>query len=596
MSNPPYSVGQGSENDANKNLEYPGLDEEIRQTYAARSNAGLMRNLYDSYIRAFRLASDRIGDRGIVSFVSNGSFIDSGSADGFRKTLCDEFSAIYCFNLRGNARTSGEQRQRERGNVFGEGSRTPVAITLLVKNPDAAPGCVLHYRDVGDYLTREQKLDTVRELATIGSVPWQDITPDTNGDWINLRNAEFDTFQPLGDKKAGGEGAVFSTYSLGVVTNRDAWAYNFSRSGLLSNMGRMIDFYNEQLVDFAAGVEERRWSRTDDAASSFVDGDPKKISWTFNVKSDLRKSKRASLLGDETVASMYRPFCKQWLYFDRQFNERVYQMPRLFPTPEHGNVVIVATGVGASRSFAPLATDVVPNLDTIEKGQCFPLYYYEERDTGAAASMFDLEASDGRFIRRDAITDATLLAYWSTYGEDVAKEDIFYYVYGILHAPEYRERFATDLQKTIPRIPMVKDFWGFSKGGRDLATLHLGYEAVDPWPVQVVEPMDATPEQLRVQKMRFGSKNDKTTIVYNPFIRLQNIPLEAYEYEVNGKSAIEWIMDRYQVKIDPASGIRNDPNEWSSDPRYVLDLLRRIITVSMESRRIVSSLPQLEIL
>jgi predicted helicase len=360
-------------------------------------------------------------------------------------------------------------------------------------------------------------------------------------------------------------------------------------------MDRMIRFYNDQVEDFASGLANRRWSATHEAVDRFIDTDAKKISWTVNLKADLARGKRAVLDEIRAVPSVYQPFCKQWLYFDRQLNERVLLMPRFFPTPAHHNLVIVTSGTGSGSGYSVLVTDTIPNLNLPGAGsssQCFPLYYYEGRENEAGArGMFDADLNEGQFVRREAITDATLLAYRVRYGQDVTKEDIFYYVYGILHSPEYRERFANDLNKMIPRIPMAKHFRSFSEAGRDLASLHLKYETVDPWPVTVSEPMDATPEQLRVEQMRFGTGRDKRVIVYNSHVRVQDVPLAAYEYQVNGRSAIEWVMDRYRVSVDKDSGIRNDPNDWSDDPRYVLDLVRRIITVSMESVRIVKALP-----
>lgn len=600
IGNPPYSVGQGSENDNNKNIVYPALDRRIRETYVARSEAANRNSLYDSYIRAFRMASDRIGDKGIVCFVSNGSFIDSGSADGFRKSLCKEFSSIYCFNLRGNARTTGEERQKERGNVFGSGSRTPVTITLLAKNPSRVSSCRLHYHDIGDYLTREQKLAMVEALQNIERVPWQVLTPNQDGDWINQRSDVFESFTPLGDKRDADRSVLFSTYSGGVKTQRDAWAYNFSLPALVDNMGRMIRFYNEQAQGFARlmshGTQKAGETIT---VAEFIDRDPRRISWTTNLKEDLRRGKTAELQETRVVPSLYRPFCKQWLYYDRQLNERVYQIPRIFPTPEHGNVVITTSGMGAGSGYSALIADVVPNLNLPGAGssaQDFPLYYYEERIQDSSTRMFDVDASSGnndRFVRRDAITHWALDVYQARYGERVMKEDIFYYIYGILHSPDYQEQFAADLGKMIPRIPMVEDFWGFSKAGRDLAALHLSYETVDPWPVTSTEPFEGATEQLRVTKMRFGPKGNKSIIVYNSFITISDIPLEAYEYKVNGRSGIEWVMDRYQVTVDKDSGILNDPNEWSDDPRYVLDLIRRIITVSIGTVRIVKGLPAL---
>jgi len=593
MANPPYSVGQGSQNEGNRNLVYPSLDGRIEATYAAQSEAGLKRNLYDSYVRAFRWASDRIGDRGIVCFVSNGSYIDKGSFDGFRKTLANEFARIYCLNLRGDARTSGELRQKEKDSVFGQGTRTPVAIILLVKSPDAVGACTVRYHDIGDYLTRDEKLSILEQFGSIEIIPWERIEPDATGDWINQRNATFLSFAPLGDKKDGQAGALFNTYSGGVVTNRDAWAYNSSRETLLANIGRMVDFYNAQLDAFGTWTRERRTERTPEAVEEYIDRDPKKISWTRALKGDLRKGKRAELQPERAVMSMYRPFCKQWLYFDRQLNEMVLQIPKLFPSPEHHNLVIHSSAGDARRPFSALITDMIPDLHLHDVGQAFPLYHYEEP---SGVGLFGQDGAAGGYVRRAAIADATLVDYQGRYGGDLGKEDIFYYVYGLLHSPEYRGRFAADLKKMIPRLPMAPDFWAFSKAGRELAGWHLGYESVEPWPVDGLPSAQAAPEQLRVDKMRFGGSGraeDRSTLVFNAHITLRGIPPEAYDYQVNGKSAIEWLMDRYEVKVDKDSGIRNDPNLWSDDPRYVVDLVARIVRVSMETMWIVRSLPSI---
>lgn len=598
LGNPPYSAGQSSENDNNKNLAYPSLDRKIEKTYAASSSAGLKRNLYDSYIRAFRWATDRIGNQGVVSFISNGSFIDGAFADGFRKALIEEFSAIYVFNLRGNQRTSGDTSRREGGKIFGQGSRAPIAITLIVKNPSATGPCVLRYHDIGDYLSREDKLTIIQDLCHIEHVPWLSITPSGTGDWINQRDAIFASFPPLGDKKGTVGEQMFVAYSQGILTARDAWAYNFSHATVVANMRSTIGFYNEQVDGFRALVDEQKLAGTPEDVQKFIDLDAAKISWTRSLKTDLRKSKTAILREQGVVSGMYRPYCKQWLYFDRQFNEIVYQVPKLFPAPWHENIVIATTGVAASRSFSALLTNTIPNYDLVEKGQCFPLYHYEPADDDTTL-FADGEVIDG-YRRHNAITDATLARYQDSYGSEVAKEDIFYYVYGLLHSPEYKRRYAADLKKTIPRIPMVADFWGFSEAGRRLAAWHLDYEEVEPWPLQEVLTGDAS--DYRVQKMRFaknGSAVDRSAIVYSPRITLAGIPEQAYRYEVNGKSAIEWIMDRYQVKTDADSAIVNDPNDWGAehgDPRYVLDLVGRIVTVSVETVGIVEGLPELELL
>ncbi|HEX5853690.1 MAG TPA: DEAD/DEAH box helicase [Solirubrobacteraceae bacterium] len=599
LGNPPYSAGQDSENDNNKNLVYPALDQAIAETYAAQSSATNKNSLYDSYIRAFRWASDRIKGQGIVAFVSNGSFIDGASADGFRKILATEFSSVFVFNLRGNQRTSGDTSQREGGKVFGQGSRNSIAITLLIKNPGANTPCVIHYHDIGDYLSRDEKLSIIRKFQSIASIPWQYITPDAMGDWIEQRNNAFVEFAPLGDKKRTGGYPLFSVYSMGLQSKRDAWVYNFSHTAMLASVRRMVAFYNEQLSIVAASVLKSKRELTPAYVNELIDQNAKKISWTRGLKADLRRSKAARFDEQRAVVSAYRPYCKQWLYFDRQFNDMVLLMPKLFPTASHDNIVIASVGVGASRPFSTLITSIMPSHDFVEKGQCFPRFFYEPA-TNSDTLFTEHDVIDG-YRRRDAITDETLASYQSHYDNGVTKEDIFYYIYGLLHSPTYKQRYAADLKKMIPRIPMVADFRGFSDAGRRLAAWHLNYEEVDPWPLDEVASAGVQ-NSYRVEKMRFGKDAkavDKTRITYNTHLTLAGIPEEAYRYEVNGKSAIEWIMDRYQVKTDRDSGIVNDPNDWAlehENPRYIVDLVKRIVSVSMATVDIVERLPDLELL
>lgn len=601
VGNPPYSAQQDSENDNNKNLAYPTLDDRIRQTYAQQSSAKLVKNLYDSYIRAIRWASNRIGDRGIVAFVTNGSFLDANNMDGLRKCLTEDYSHLYIFNLRGNARTQGEERRKEGGGIFGEGSRTPVVVSIMVKEPAHTGPCVLRYYDVGDYLTQQEKLDAVERLQSIEQIEWRTVAPNAEGDWVNQRDPAFEKFIPLGDKDATDGKVVFEVYSQGLLSARDAWAYNMSKTTLEGNMRRMIDAFNEDRARYAklcSGKVKDDWPDVE----SVIDSDPRRISWTHNLKEDVRRGKIHELEVACLVQSMYRPFTKQWLYFNRRFNERVYQQPKLFPTPRHHNVIISAAGVGANKAFSAFASSSLPDYEMVSKGACFPLYWYEAQEDKAGAeaqgSMFGAEGqvdAEG-FIRRDSITDWALESFRREYGDDsITKEDIFWYVYGILHAPEYKDRFGTDLKKMIPRIPYAKDFRAFSKAGRKLGEWHLNYETVEPFPLTeeskrlVMEAGD-----LRVDKMAFGKKDgkpDKSVIVYNSHLTLRDIPLEAYDYVVNGKSAIEWVMERYAVAIDKSSGIKNDPNEWSTDPRYIVDLVKRIVRVSVETARIVKGLP-----
>lgn len=603
VGNPPYSAQQDSENDNNKNLTYPTLDGRIRGTYAERSNAKLLKNLYDSYIRAIRWASDRIEDRGIVAYVTNGSFLEANNMDGLRLSLAGEFSHLYIFNLRGNARTQGEQRRMEGGGIFDAGSRTPVAITIMVKDPHHEGASQLHYHDIGDYLSREEKLAIIDDFASIDRMPWQRLRPNAEGDWINQRDPAFDAFVPLGDKDGADTQAVFDMYSLGVTTNRDAWAYNSSPVALEANMRRMIETYNGERERYAracAGLQKDEWP----AVEKVIDTDARKISWTRALKADASRNKAYAFEAESIVQSMYRPYSKQWLYFNRRFNEMVYQQPRLFPTPRHENTVISVTGIGASKRFSCVATDAIPNLHLHDTGQSFPLYWYEHSEDSRGrrqGEMFaDGAAADAEgYIRRDAISDWALGEFRRHYADDaINKEDIFWYVYGILHSPEYKDRFASDLKKMVPRIPYAADFRAFSDAGRELGQWHLGYETVEPYPLEeefkrlVMEDAD-----YRVHKMVFGKRGgekDKSVIVYNPNVILKGIPLAAYDYVVNGKPALEWVMERYAVTVHKESGIKNDPNDWSDDPRYIVDLVKRIVRVSIETVRIVASLPPLD--
>jgi predicted helicase len=600
VGNPPYSAQQGSEIDNNKNLDYPTLDARIRNTYAARSNGKLAKSSYDSYSLAIRWASDRIGERGIVAFITNGSFLDANNTDGMRKCLADDYSHLYVFNLRGFIRgKSKDLSSKEGGNVFD--ILTGVAITIMVKDPAHAGPCELNYHDIGDYLSREEKLEIIEGFGSIDAIDWQRLHPNDSGDWINQRDPAFDKFMPLGDKEITDAKAIFGVYSLGLVTNRDPWVYNMGKASLESNMRRLIAVYNtdrERYAKQCIGKHKDQWPPIENV----IDTDPKRISWTRALKADAVRGKQIKYDADSVVLSTYRPFVKQWLYFNRRLNEMVYQVPRLFPTPRQKNCVISCTGVADRKGFSAFIADLPPSLHLTDTGQCFPLYWYEKLDDSAKpqGEMFAAAGApdaDG-YIRRDAITDWALDQFRQHFRDpSIGKDDIFCYVYGILHSPEYKERFSSDLKKMLPRIPFAKDFRAFCDAGRKLGDWHLNYETADPFPLTeeskrlVMEDGD-----YRVVKMAFGKKEgkaDKAVIFYNEHLTLRDIPLEAYDYVVNGKPAIEWIMERYQVTTDKASGIKNDPNEWSEDPRYIVDLLKRIVRVSVESARIVKGLPPL---
>ena len=626
VGNPPYSIGQKSANDNAQNLSYPYLDKRVSETYAVKSSATLNKSLYDSYVKAFRWASDRIpqNEGGIVAFISNGAWIDGAGQDGMRRCFEDEFTSIYVLNLRGNQRTSGELSRKEGGKIFGSGSRTPITITFLVKNP-AKKGqkAVIHYHDIGDYLTREQKLKMVKDFRSISSqkLEWKIITPNEKADWINQRDGLFDNLIPLNpDKKLNlNSYSVFIVNGPNIATGRDNWTYNFSSRILKENIKRLIQNYNSEIK----------------LPVNDITNDPTKISWTAGLRLKATKRQEIEYTSNVINQSMYRPFCKQNLYYEKDLIERPGIQLTAFNS---NNIIICVKGIG-EKDFSCSISNNLSDYQLLFNSQCFPLYWYEE-NKNPQATLFD-DAETDKYIRRDGITDWILKEVRSRFGgsKAITKEHIFYYVYGLLHSKQYRERFADDLKKSLPRIPIVdsvQDFMSFYKAGKELADLHLNYEqgineqvvgqdgdylffavismlAHRACGVDVNGDMDIwqnnwtneTYQYFAVDKMRFAKVRDengklvadKARIIYNDHITIENIPLKAYEYVVNGKSAIEWIMERYAVTIDKASQIKNDPNDWSREheqPRYILDLLLSIIMLSCQTVDIVNTLPNLK--
>ncbi len=614
MGNPPYSVGQRSENDAAQNQKYEKLDARIAETYANETTATNKNSLYDSYLKAFRWSTDRLDTKhgGVIAFVSNGAWLDTNSTDGFRKVIEKEFSSIWVFNLRGNQRTSGELSRKEGGKIFGSGSRTPISITLLVKNPKAKMGKAnIHYNDIGDYLNREEKLAIVSKFKSIANadMKWKTLKPNEHGDWLNQRNDNFGNYIPIEpDKKFNSRSkSFFVLNSLGTGSSRDSWVYNYSKNTLQNNVRETIEFYNDQvsLYKNARSVDKKL------KANNFIDKNEAKISWSSSLIPKIEKGVKIKFEPSKIVTGIYRPFCKMLLYYGEHLIHRRGQLPNIFKEGLDSPVIFIS-GLGTSKNFSVLISNVLPDYDSLSKSQCFPLYYYEERQKNSP-SLFDAAGND-EYIRRDGVSDFILERAKKQYGKNVTKEDIFYYVYGILHSPNYRTTFANDLKKMLPRIPLmedVRDFWKFSKAGRQLAELHINYESVPP-AKEVLVLFDRIPQEeiekglsgeeikavnYKVQKMRFPKKDQKETIIYNSQISVENIPAKAYEYVVNGKSAIEWIMERYQITVHKESGIKNDPNDWAEEtgkPRYILDLLLSIINVSVQTVDIVNGLPKLK--
>ena len=675
VGNPPYSSGQKNADDANANDSYPTLDAKLEESYVKTSDSSNKRQLYDSYVRAFRWASDRLGDCGVIAFVSNAGWIRNSAFAGMRRAFEAEFDAIYVLDLKGNMRAS--DWRREGGQIFGAGCQAPIAVTILVKSDIEDKPARIYYHDIGDSLSRGEKLGLVRDFSLYGGLQWEEIEPDAYGDWVDKRDESFYEFAPLALGKLKVPMGVFSTYSLGIATGRDSWAWSYSAQKTMENMKGLIVRLNSEIDRYAhsgAGCKPE----------DFVEYDQSAISWNRNQLDDVKRGRRAEYGDWHVVEGMYRPFCRQYVYYCKQLTAMTYQQARLFPLAEgersqgptnkpvldskdresstdemegKGGAMtyqntghclenrVITISRTNRRAFSCFIVEVLPDLHVDPDGaQCFPLYWYEEQEVGTSlfdgsdyvgsggqTSLFGNGATNTEKVyeRHDAITDEALAVFREAYPQafggpnhrtieqakadglsnaaanseqrfEIAKVDIFYYVYGILHSPEYRERFASNLKKELPRIPLAEDFVAFCRAGRELAHLHLDYEEIEPW-ASIEEDGDSV-DPGKTVKMKFGKckkseenpkGQDMTVLHVSENLTLRNIPLEAYDYVVNGRSAIGWLMDRYQVKKDKASGIVNDPNDYSDDPRYIVNLVKSVVTVSVRTMELVRQLPPL---
>ena len=529
---------------------------------------------------------------GVIGFVTNGAWIDGTATSGFRKTIEKEFTSIYVFNLRGNARTSGEQRKKEKGNVFGEGTRTPVTITLLVKNPnEKREKAKIHYYDIGDYLTREEKLSKIKDFKSIGSkkMDWQILIPTEDGDWINQRNDKFIDFIPLIDKDNKNNKETFFTMSSnGVVTSRDSWVYSYSKVNLEKNMRETINFYNKEVEK----ILEVRNKDKNKAIEEIIDKNSKNISWSRDLKKKANSYKFDKFNSKDIAISLYRPFTKHYFYFNKFWNECQYQQDKFKNYLSIGTV-----GIGGNKDFSITILNNIGDFQTLQNANFYPLYYIEE-DKNKSKSLFQTLDGIEKINKKDGISDYIFNLAKEKYSTKITKEDIFYYVYGFLHNEDYKKEFEADLNKLIPRLPLVDDYKTFktySDIGRELAILHLNYENIERDKNIIVEGEESN--NFKVEKMRFENKDQKDIIIFNSDIKIKNVPLEAYDYQVNGKSAIEWIVERYAVNVNKDSGIENNPNLWAEEnknPKYILDLLLSIISLSLKTNELIKKLPKIE--
>jgi predicted helicase len=570
MGNPPYNAQQVNENDNNKNRSYKVMDDRVAETYVKDSKATLRNKLYDPYIKAIRWASDRIKEEGIVAFVTNNSFLDGIAFDGMRKHLADDFDAIYILDLGGNARKGLKVSD---ANVFG--IRVGVSINLFVKKKrKLSEDSQLFYYRTDELWNKKQKFDFLNKRQHIGDIEWQTIQPDKRYTWLTEGlDPEFETFIPMGSKEAknmkGRDGeAIFSLYSYGVVTSRDNLVYSFDLPLLQERVRTFIEIYN-------TAADRKRRHTSKDPVENFIDTTDPRIKWSRQVKASLKKFELSTYEDTHFRTALYRPFCQQYLYFDHFWNEERYQQYRIFPTPgtetENRSIQIK---VGQEWPMFTLMTNKISDALPQGGSQCFPFYTYDEDGSN----------------RQENITDWALSEFRTHYSDDtITKWDIFHYTYGLLHHPDYREKYQMNLKRDLPHIPFAEDFWGFAKAGAALADLHVNYESAPKYDQLSQRETPGVQVNWNVEKMKFSK--DKTQLIYNDFLTLDGIPAVVYDYRLGTRSALEWVVDQYRVKIDRRSGIENNPNR-ETEPRYIVDLIKRVITVSLKTVEIVENLPE----
>lgn len=574
-----HAKSQKSQNDNNQNLSHPNLKKLVYEKYGQIStskNVGVTTR--DTLIQSIYMASELLKDKGVLGFVVNGSFIDSKSADGFRKCVAKEFAHLYVLNLRGNTRTSGEEQKKEGDGIFDSRSRATIAIIFFVKDA-SVKNSAIHYYDIGDYLKREEKLNRLANFADLDAIPFETITPNNKGDWINQREYEFDKLIPLKRDKKRQNPSVFDINSNGVKTGRDAWVYNFSPDALMLSVQKCMDTYNADLKRFNVHFREAFKQRTKGVKSADfyrqlndkeITTDKTKIAWTRALKQEFIKNKNLQESHKDRIRlAMYRPFNKQWLYWDKDWIHEQGEFSKIFPDKDAQNVVINTT----IRNFSALVSDAIPDIHFIGDTNAYPLYYY-----------------DGLGNRHYAISGYALNLFRKHYEDNlIAEEEIFYYIYAILHHKGYLEKYKNSLIKEDPRIALSEDFKELSILGKELAELHLNYESGE---------MHASVEYKTLMNAEEKGYYDVETmkkigdrIHYNNHIAITKIPKKAFDYVVNGKSAIDWVIGRYKKTTDEDSLIENNPNDYKGG-KYVFELLCRVIKLSEKSVDLIEKISE----
>ena len=592
IGNPPYSSGQKSMEDDTKNLKYFNLDNKISSLYLNSNSSSLKRKLYDSYIRAFCWATERVSDEGVISFITGSGWIDKSFASGMRKHLENHFNKIYILDLKGDIRKNILAKNNDEGeNIFGQGSMTGISVTFLIKKKQKKQQCEINYLDIGKELSKKQKLKKITNYSNIGKIinKFRRLTPDENHDWINKGRKEYKKFISLGSKKNKSEGiSIFKNYSLGLYTARDNWCYNFSKKELVKNIKKSVIFYNNLITHNKNIIQ-----------------DPTSISWSYRLEDKFKKKEKIKFSENNIKRSIYRPFIKNYVYFDKILNERQGILNKVFVKK---NRSILVNGIGSRNGSSAFMVDEIPDLNMLEAGtQTFSLYTFNDEQNQIGGLFSDLKKND--ISKEENINPLFVKKIEEALDiKKIKSEDIFYYIYGILHSEDYKNKYKNDLLKELPRIPIVNnksDYEKFVSIGKLLGNLHLNYENQKKYHLEIT---NSAPDNIKKSKIknyaideikfnRINGKKDLSSIIYNEYINIKNIPVDAYKYIINGKSPVEWVVDRYKKTIDKKSKTHNDPNSFSleteNNPTYILELIQKIITVSIETQKLINKLPKL---
>ena len=605
IGNPPYSIGQASENDNAANIKYPNLDSKIEEKYSKTSKAKMKKGLYDNYIRAFRWATERIDDDGIISFVTNGGWLEALGMDGFRKSIEKEFSEIYVVNLRGNKRTVGEASKKEGGPVFSQGSRATIALTFLIKNKLSNNKiCNINYYDIGEYLSTKQKLNKLNLLTSVEKIiqekNFKKILPNDKNEWINQSSNLFKNYKVLGSREKVSDIKIFKDYTQGVLTSRDQWCINFDKIKLMNNVDKLVTNYNK-LVD-----DKKNEKITKENLNKHINYDASDFNWSRNFKNYFINKTKIKTSNKNIRKVLYRPFTLKWIYYDKYLNELRYRVPKILPDENSENLIISVMGSGESKEFSCLMHNHIPEFKTLYNGQHFPLYTYQNNETDSHENL--LTNITEKNIKQNNITEEIIIYLKKFYKQDLKYKQLFFYIYGLLHSEDYRSLFKNNLNKEIPRIPYVKNFKDFieiEKIGKSLSSLHLNFLDVNKHSINIKFSNRSNikdKDLYKVEKMKhpiLNGKKDKSKIIYNSYITLENIPLEAYDYIVNEKSAIHWVMDQQSLSFNDETNIIDDPNDYSISAvknfNYQIELIQKVITVSLETQKLIKSLPALKI-